>query len=78
MRPSLTRREAEVLQLLATGCRHVQVAQRLGVSPHTVSSHAKNIYRKLGVRSAVAAAKAGPRRRPSRYGERARSLAACR
>jgi DNA-binding CsgD family transcriptional regulator len=55
MRPSLTRREAEVLQLLAAGCRHVQVAERLGVSPHTVSSHAKNIYRKLGVRSAVAA-----------------------
>jgi len=55
MRPVLTRREAEVLQLLAAGCRHVQVAERLGVSPHTVSSHAKNIYRKLGVRSAVAA-----------------------
>lgn len=55
MPPTLTRREAEVLQLLAAGCRHVQVAERLGVSPHTVSSHAKNIYRKLGVRSAVAA-----------------------
>jgi DNA-binding CsgD family transcriptional regulator len=55
MRPTLTRREAEVLQLLAAGCRHVQVAERLGLSPHTVSSHAKNIYRKLGVRSAVAA-----------------------
>jgi DNA-binding CsgD family transcriptional regulator len=55
MRPSLTRREAEVLQLLAAGYRQVQVAERLSVSPHTVSSHAKNIYRKLGVRSAVAA-----------------------
>jgi len=55
MRPSLTRREAEVLELLAAGCRHAEAAQRLGVSPHTVSSHAKNIYRKLGVRSAVAA-----------------------
>lgn len=55
MRPSLTRREAEVLALLASGCRHTEVAKRLGVSPHTVSSHAKNIYRKLGVCSAVAA-----------------------
>ena len=55
MRPSLTLREAQVLQLLAAGCRHVQVAEQLCVSPHTVSSHAKNIYRKLGVRSAVAA-----------------------
>lgn len=52
----LTRREAQVLELLACGHRHVEVAERLGVSPHTVSSHAKNIYRKLGVRSAVAAA----------------------
>jgi DNA-binding CsgD family transcriptional regulator len=55
MRPALTLREAEVLKLLAVGCRHVEVAERLGVSPHTVGSHAKNIYRKLGVRSAVAA-----------------------
>ena len=55
MRPSLTRREAEVLELLAAGCRHSEVAQRLAISPHTVSAHAKNIYRKLGVRSAVAA-----------------------
>jgi len=55
MRPSLTRRETEVLHLLGAGYRQVQVAQRLGVSPHTVASHAKNIYRKLGVRNAVAA-----------------------
>jgi DNA-binding CsgD family transcriptional regulator len=55
MELSLTRREAQVLELLAEGCRHTEVAGRLGVSPHTVSSHAKNIYRKLGVRSAVAA-----------------------
>ena len=55
MRPALTRREAQVLELLGAGYRHTEVAERLGVSPHTVSSHAKNIYRKLGVRSAVAA-----------------------
>jgi DNA-binding CsgD family transcriptional regulator len=55
MAPKITRREAQVLELLARGHRHAEVALRLGVSAHTVSSHAKNIYRKLGVRSAVAA-----------------------
>jgi DNA-binding CsgD family transcriptional regulator len=55
MPPKLTRREAEVLALLARGDRHAEVARRLGVSTHTVSSHAKNIYRKLGVRSVVGA-----------------------
>ena len=55
MRPSLTRREAEVLELLAAGCRHCEAAQRLGISPHTVSAHVKNIYRKLGVSSSRAA-----------------------
>ena len=55
MRPALTPREAQVLELLAAGCRHVEVAERLGISPHTVSSHAKNIYRKLGVRNAIGA-----------------------
>ena len=55
MPPVLTRREAQVLELLAAGYRHVEIAERLGVSRHTVGSHAKNIYRKLGVRSAVAA-----------------------
>lgn len=55
MNPALTRREAQVLELLAAGCRYAEVALRLGISTHTVASHVKNIYRKLGVRSAVAA-----------------------
>lgn len=55
MRPSLTPREAQVLELLSRGHRHADVALRLGVSPHTVSAHAKNIYRKLGVHNALAA-----------------------
>ena len=51
----LTPREAEVLKLVARGCTYVQVADRLGVSLHTVGSHIKNAYRKLGVRSGAAA-----------------------
>ena len=51
----LTSREAEVLQLLARGCTYSQVSDQLGVSMHTVESHVKNVYRKLGVHSARAA-----------------------
>jgi LuxR family maltose regulon positive regulatory protein len=53
--PRLTPRESDVLRLMARGCTYAQAAERLGVSPHTVTSHVKNAYRKLGVRSGAAA-----------------------
>lgn len=51
----LTPRESQVVQLLGRGCTYNQVAERLGVSLHTVTSHVKNAYRKLEVHSAAAA-----------------------
>jgi DNA-binding CsgD family transcriptional regulator len=51
----LTGREADVLRLMARGCTYVQVADALGISANTVSSHIKNAYRKLEVHSAAAA-----------------------
>jgi DNA-binding CsgD family transcriptional regulator len=51
----LTPRESDVIRLIAFGCTYVQAADRLGVSLHTVTSHVKNAYRKLGVRSGAAA-----------------------
>jgi DNA-binding CsgD family transcriptional regulator len=51
----LTGREADVLRLIARGCTYEQVAERLGVSAHTVASHIKNAYRKLEVHCAAAA-----------------------
>jgi DNA-binding CsgD family transcriptional regulator len=51
----LTQRESDVLRLISRGCTYEQVADRLGVSLHTVASHIKNTYRKLGVRSGAAA-----------------------
>ena len=51
----LTPREIDVLRLLASGCTYTQIADRLGVSLHTVASHVKNLYRKLDVHSARAA-----------------------
>ena len=51
----LTPRESQVVQLLGRGCTYYQVAEHLGVSLHTVTSHVKNAYRKLQVHSAAAA-----------------------
>jgi DNA-binding NarL/FixJ family response regulator len=47
----LTERELDVLRLVAQGFVVVEIAQRLHISPHTVSTHVKRTYRKLQVRS---------------------------
>ena len=51
----LSGREVDVLRLLADGLTDVQIAQRLIISPHTVNTHLKTIYRKLRVTSRSAA-----------------------
>ncbi len=47
----LTGREAEVLPLLQQGRSNAQIALALQVGVETVRTHARNIYRKLGVSS---------------------------
>jgi DNA-binding NarL/FixJ family response regulator len=47
----LTRREAEVLRLLASGRAQPEIAEQLVISPSTVSSHIEHILSKLGVHS---------------------------
>lgn len=47
----LTRRETQVLELLARGRSAAVVAEELSCSPGTVRNHAKHIYAKLGVHS---------------------------
>lgn len=41
-RPSLTRRQLEVLSLIADGLTVEQIADRLFLSPHTVTTHLRN------------------------------------
>jgi DNA-binding NarL/FixJ family response regulator len=45
----LTAREADVLSLLQTGSSNAEIAAALHVGVESVRSHARNIYRKLGV-----------------------------
>jgi DNA-binding NarL/FixJ family response regulator len=63
-RAGMTRREAEVLTLVAEGLSNRAIAERLVVSEHTVHRHLANIYARLGVSSRAAAvalaAKDGP------------------
>jgi DNA-binding NarL/FixJ family response regulator len=47
----LSRREEEILGLLAKGYRYKEIADTLSISFETVRSHLKNIYDKLHVRS---------------------------
>jgi DNA-binding NarL/FixJ family response regulator len=47
----LTAREAEVLELLQDGATNAQIAHQLSIGIETVRTHARNIYRKLGISS---------------------------
>jgi DNA-binding CsgD family transcriptional regulator len=49
----LTPTEREVARLVAEGRTNSQVATRMFVSPHTVNTHLRNAFGKLGVRSRV-------------------------
>jgi LuxR family maltose regulon positive regulatory protein len=51
----LSERELEVLQLIAAGLTNLEIATRLFLSPHTIKTHTRNIYGKLGVHSRVQA-----------------------
>jgi DNA-binding NarL/FixJ family response regulator len=45
--PTVTKREREILRLLADGMRNEEVAQQLSISPLTVRTHVKNAMQKL-------------------------------
>ena len=59
--PELTRREREVLALLADGLTNREIAQRLGIGPETVKDHVASLYRKLDVRDRVSAVREADR-----------------
>lgn len=54
-RESLSAREVELLERIVRGETELVIAAHLGISPHTVRTHVKNIYRKLRVRTRAGA-----------------------
>lgn len=52
---TLTRRELQIIELLAQRLSNDEIAAALTISPHTVRNHLSNLYGKLGVRSRRAA-----------------------
>uniref|UniRef100_UPI003FEFB233 response regulator n=1 Tax=Roseburia sp. TaxID=2049040 RepID=UPI003FEFB233 len=52
----LTRRELEVLKLLAIGKYNKEVAEELEISERTVKNHVSNIFKKIGVTDRTQAA----------------------
>jgi DNA-binding NarL/FixJ family response regulator len=52
----LTKREAEILQLLATGLSNPEIGDRLYITRKTVETHVGNLLAKLGLRNRAEAA----------------------
>jgi DNA-binding CsgD family transcriptional regulator len=57
----LTRREVEVLALVAAGLRNTEIAERLYLTPKTVGHHVSAIYGKLGVATRTEAVRVAAR-----------------
>jgi PAS domain S-box-containing protein len=53
--PAITRREAEVLRLLACGLSNAKIAEAMGISATTVRNHIEHLLGKLGVHSKLEA-----------------------
>lgn len=52
----ITPRQRVVVELIAQGLRNREIAQRLGISLHTVRRHVEALLKRLGVRTRAAAA----------------------
>jgi LuxR family transcriptional regulator of spore coat protein len=49
--PDLTRRESEVLELVANGLSAKEVAYKIGIAPRTVERHIENVRMKMRARN---------------------------
>jgi len=56
---SITRRELEVLELIAQGMSNREIAEKLYVSENTVKTHSSRVFDKLGARRRTQAVQLG-------------------
>jgi DNA-binding CsgD family transcriptional regulator len=61
----LTGREVDIIRLVATHRSNKAIAQALGISPRTVTTHLSNIYHKLAISSRAELADLAPRVLPT-------------
>lgn len=62
LKPNLTRREIEILQLIKRGFLSKEIANRLCISIHTVNIHRRNLLHKLGVQNSIEAIHLGSKK----------------
>jgi DNA-binding CsgD family transcriptional regulator len=48
-RTKFTKRQLQVIELIAAGCSNDEIGRRLGLSPRTAKAHSDALRRKLGV-----------------------------
>ncbi len=51
--PRLTPRERDIAQLVVTGLKNKEIAQRLAISPGTVKVHLMHIFEKAGIQDRI-------------------------
>jgi len=59
---NLTNRELTIIKLFVASKTYTKIADELCISPHTVKSHIKNIYKKLHVHSKTSLVKIAMKR----------------
>ena len=55
----ITRRELEILELIASGLSNREIAEKLFVSENTIKTHSSRVFDKLGVKRRTQAVQAG-------------------
>lgn len=48
---NLSERELEIIRLIVNGLTSIEIAEKLFISEHTVKTHRKNIWKKMGINS---------------------------